>query len=154
MLSTKLIEFIEDHWEGITSATIRQIGNDPRMLRMRDLPEQELREIGRNVFRNLGHWLTATRAEQRIVEEQYEGLGRVRFVEGIPLHECVRGLQIARHNVVEFIRDHELAQASVSIYAEEELEHSLNDFFDNLMYHEVLGYEMAMRGSSQLAAAR
>lgn len=153
MLSTRLIQLIEDHWEGITGGTIRQIRSDPRLLHIRNLPETELREVGRNILKNLGHWLTANRQEQRIVEEQYEGMGRVRFAESIPLHECVRSLQIVKQKVVEFMRDHEFAQSSVSIYAEEELEHRLNEFFDDLVYHEVLGYEGALRKAVHQAAA-
>jgi hypothetical protein len=145
MLSARLIQLIEENWEGITSATIRQIRSDPKLLRIRSLPETELREVGRNILKNLGHWVTANRAEQRVVEEQYEGIGKVRFAEGIPLHECVRGLQVVKQKVVEFMRDHEFAQSSVAIYAEEELEHRLNEFFDDLTYHEVLGYERALR---------
>jgi hypothetical protein len=145
MLSAKLIQLIEDHWEGITAAVIRQIRSDPRLFHISNLPDTELREVGRNILKNLGHWVTASRNEQRTVEEIYEGLGRVRFAQGIPLHECVRGQQIVKQKVVEFMRDHEFAQSSVSIYAEEELEHRLNDFFDDLTYHEVFGYESALR---------
>jgi hypothetical protein len=153
MLSARLIQLIEENWEGITAATIRQIRSDPKLLHIRNLPESELREVGRNILKNLGHWLTANRSEQRMVEEQYEGLGRVRYAESIPLHECVRGLQVVKQKVVEFMRDHEFAQSSVSIYAEEELEHRLNDFFDDLTYHEVLGYEGALRESALAVAA-
>jgi hypothetical protein len=150
MLSARLIQLIEENWEAITSATIRQIRGDPKLLHIRNLPESELREVGRNILKNLGHWLTANRAEQHMVEEQYEGIGRVRFAESVPLHECVRALQVVKQKVVEFIRDHEFAQSSVSIYAEEELEHRLNEFFDDLTYHEVLGYESALRESAKV----
>src|SRR3954452_365987 len=59
MLSARLIQLIEENWEGITAATIRQIRSDPKLLHIRNLPETELREVGRNVLKNLGHWLTA-----------------------------------------------------------------------------------------------
>ncbi len=147
MLSAKLVQLIEDHWQGITTAILHQIRSDPRLHHISGLPETELRDIGRAILRNLGHWLTASGSEQRMVEEQYEGLGRVRFAESIPLHECVCALQLVKQRVVEFSRDHEFAQSSVEIYAEEELEHRLNQFFDDLVYHEVIGYEEAMRKS-------
>ena len=152
MLSARLIQLIEENWEGITSATIRQIRSDPKLLHIRNLPETELREVGRGILKNLGHWLTASRIEQQVIEEQYEGLGRVRFAEHVPLHECVRALQIVKQKVVEFMRDHEFAQSTVSIYAEEELEHRLNEFFDDLTYHEVVGYETAMRFANDATA--
>ena len=154
MLSAKLIQLIEDHWQGITSALVHQIHNDPRLNQIGRLPEAELRDAGRNLLRNLGHWLTASKTEQRMVEEHYEGIGRVRFAESIPLHECVRTLQLMKHKVVEFSRDHEFAQSTVEIYAEEELEHRLNEFFDDLIYHEVIGYEEAIRKSMAVGAGR
>ncbi len=152
MLSAKLIQLIEDHWQGITTAIVQQIHRDPRLINLSNLPEVELREVGRGILRNLGHWLTASTSEREMMEEQYEGLGRVRFVESVPLHECVHALQSAKQRVIEFVREHEFSESAVEIYAEEELEHTLNRFFDNLIYHEVIGYEEAMRKS--LAAAR
>lgn len=152
MLSAKLIQLIEDHWEGITTAVLHQIRNDPKLPRIGTLPETELRDVGRTMLKNLGRFLTASKLEQRSIEEQYEGLGRVRFAEGVPLHEAVRALQIVKKKVVEFLRDHEFAQSSVAIYAEEELEHRLNDFFDDLVYHEVRGYEAAMRQALEARA--
>jgi hypothetical protein len=152
MLSARLIQLIEENWEGITSATIRQILGDSKLSHIRNLPETELRDVGRGILKNLGYWLTASRTEQKVVEEQYEGVGRVRFAEAVPLHECVRALQVVKQKVVEFMRDHEFARSTVSIYAEEELEHRLNEFFDDLIYHEVVGYESALRSTIGAAA--
>jgi hypothetical protein len=153
MLSAKLVQLIEDHWQGIMSAVVHQVRADPHLPQISRLPEAELRDAGRNLLRNLGHWLTASKSEQRMVEEHYEGVGKVRFAENIPLHECVRTLQLLKKRVVEFSRDHEFAQSTVEIYAEEELEHRLNDFFDDLIYHEVIGYEDAMRNAMLPRAA-
>src|SRR5690242_17078048 len=129
MLSVRLIQMIEDHWDGITSAVLHQVRNDPHFSRIRELPDTEIRDIGRTLLRNLGHYLTAGKAEQRSLHEQFEGLGRIRFAERIPLHEAVRALQIVKKKVIEFSRDHELGNSAVAIYAEEELEHRLNEFF-------------------------
>lgn len=152
MLSAKLIQLIEDQWQGITTGIIQQMRSDPRLHQISALPETELRDIGRGILRNLGHWLTASRTEHHTVEEQYEGLGRVRFAEHIPLAECVRALQVVKSRVVEFTRDHELSRSSMDLLATQELEHQLNEFFDDLVYHEVIGYEGAMRRAMTAAA--
>ncbi len=144
MLSGKLIQLIEDHWQGIMTAVVHEIQSDPRLHQISALPEAELRDAGRNVLRNLGHWLTASKTERRVMNEQQEGMGKIRFAEHIPLNECVRALQIMKHKVVDFTRDHEFSKSSVDLYAEEEFEHRLNDFFDDLVYHAVIGYEQAM----------
>ncbi len=152
MLSAKLIQLIEDHWQGITTGIIHQVRSDPHLDHFGRLPDAELQEIGRAIFRNLGTWLTASEAEQRTVEQYYEAVGRTRFAEHIPLQECVRGLQVVRKYVVKFTRDRAFSQNSTEIYGEEELEHRLNEFFDDLVYHEVLGYEDAIRKSLVRAA--
>jgi hypothetical protein len=152
MLSAKLIQVIEDHWEGITNVILHHIRSDPKLPHMRNLPESELRDVGRTILKNLGSYLTASKQDRRSLEEQYEGLGRVRFAEKVPLHESVRTLQLVKRKVVEFLRDHEFAQSTVAIYAEEELEHRLNEFFDDLIYFEVRGYEAAMRQAAEVRA--
>ncbi len=153
MLSAKLIQLIEDHWQGITTTIIHQIRSDPRLHHISGLPETELRDVGRGILRNLGHWLTASRTEHHTMEEYYEGIGRVRFAEHVPLNESVRALQIVKGRVIEFMRDHEFSQSSVEVLAAEELEHQLNEFFDDLVYHQVIGYEDAIR-KSMAASAR
>jgi len=153
MLSAKLVQLIEDHWEGITSAMLAEIQADPRLPHYRNLPDAELRDIGRSMLKNLGQYLTASKRELSMIEEQYEGLGRVRYAENVPLHESVRALQLVKRKAVEFLRDHAFSQSTVAIYAEEELEHRLNEFFDELVYFEVRGYESALRQTAVHAVA-
>jgi hypothetical protein len=152
MLPTKLIQLIEDHWQGISAAFINSVRKDPALRRISMLPESELRDRCRTLLTNLGHWLTASKLDREMIREQYEGIGRMRFAEGVPLAECVRALQLFKHKVIEFMRDHVFAQSSVDIYGEEELEHRLNEFFDDLVYHEVVGYEAAMKKVSAMLA--
>jgi hypothetical protein len=152
MLSAKLVQLIEDHWEGITNSILRQLRSDPKLAHIGLLPDSELRDTGRIMLKNLGASLTASRQDWRSLEEQYEGIGRVRFAENVPLHESVRALQIVKKKVVEFLRDHEFAQSTVAIYAEEELEHRLNEFFDDVIYYQVRGYEIALHQSIEARA--
>ena len=152
MLSTKLIQLIEDHWRGISTSFVQALRSDAALRHISTLPESELRDRGRTLLRNLGHWLTASKLDRDMIREQYEGIGRMRFAEHVPLAECVRALQLFKRKTIEFMRDHAFAQSSVDIYGEEELEHRLNEFFDDLIYHEVVGYEAAMRKVAAMSA--
>ena len=152
MLSTRLVHLIEDHWQAISSSVIHQIRSDPSLRHIRALPETELREIGRTILRNLGHWLTAAKAEQEIIGEQYETIGRLRFAENIPLCECVRALQIVKRKTLAYVADQGFAQSSVDMYGANELERRFGSFFDDLIYHEVIGYERALRQAARLPA--
>ncbi len=151
MLSGKLIQLIEDNWDRITTSVIHEVRADSRLVHIRKLPESELREVARNILRNVGYWLSSTRHQE--LEKRYEGLGRLRFVESIPLHEVVHALQLVKSKMLDFVRDQGFCTSPVDIYAEEELEHQVGLFFDDLIYYIVRGYEGALRQAAHMTAA-
>lgn len=150
MLSSKLIQSVEDHWESIASRVIRQIREDPELFHFKKLPDSELREMGQEIFKNLGHWLVASREQD--VARRYEFLGQLRYRELVPLHESVRGLHIVKNALLDYIRGEGLGPTAVELYAEEELEHEVGRFFDSLVFHLVKGYEGALRHAAHMGA--
>ncbi len=143
MLSSKLIQLIEDHWERITARVLGKIRKDPRLVHVGQLPESDLRERAQEILKNLGHWLAASQEEE--LARHCERLGRLRFVEDIPLHEAVLARLLIKEEMIEFVRDQGLRQTHMELYAEEELEHRVSRFFDRMIYYVVRGYEGAMR---------
>ncbi len=149
MLSSKLIQVIEDHAEQITGRIIHQIRKDPKLREIGKLPESELQDRAREILKNLGHWLLSKDDE---IARHYERLGKIRFEESIPLHEIVLALQIIKERMIDFARNHGIADTAVQIYAEEELEYCVDRFFDHVVYHFVRGYEEALRHALHLPA--
>jgi hypothetical protein len=141
---------IEHHWEGIASTTIRKLRQDRAFDHIAGLPDSELLEWGEGILRNLSRWTLEGREAE--VAERYECLGRLRFQEEVPLHEAVRGLQVLKDVMLEYVRNQGIGHTTVEIYAEEELEHRVGKFFDCLVYHLVLGYENALRKAAHMAA--
>jgi len=150
MIPRTLIQMIEDHSEQITSRVIRQIRQDPEMIHARTLPEWDLRDRATEVLKNLGRWLS-TRQEEELAK-RYEWLGRLRFEEAVPLHETVRCIQLLKDKMLDFVREQGIGQTPVELYAEEELEHRVGLFFDDLVYHVVRGYEGALRKAAHMVA--
>ena len=64
----------------------------------------------------------------------------------IPLHELIRCLQIVKARLIGFSRQ-ELSGTALQIYAEEELEHRVGRFFDEVIYYVAKGYESARQDS-------
>lgn len=145
-----LIQMIEDHSEQITSRVMRKIRHDPELRDVSRLPESELRDRAQEVLKRLGHWLGSGTEEE--LAKHYEWLGRHRFQESIPLHEVVRSLHILREDMIDFVREQGVGQSTVELYAEEELEHRVGHFFDNLVYHVVRGYEGELRKAARMAS--
>jgi hypothetical protein len=143
MLSGKLIHLIESHEEEIAASILRSIHRDPDLAHLGNLPEPELRERGRDILKNLGHWLAHGHEEQ--LAHEYEALGKVRFEEAVPLHESVRGLCLLKDKMMDFIDEQGTDQDWLSLYAEEQFERRIGRFFDLLTIHLVRGYEKAWR---------
>jgi hypothetical protein len=57
-----------------------------------------------------------------------------------------------KSTVIDFIEEQGIPRDSIGLYAEEELEHRLGKFFDQLIIHLVLGYEGAWRRAVRAAA--
>ena len=150
MLSTRVVQLIEDHAEQITKSVLAAIRKDPRLPLFGRLANTELLRRFEDVCQNLGRWLTAK--DEAVIEVRYELLGRERFEEDIPLHECVLAAQIFKRQLLAFARRQAIDQSVLEIYSLVELERLLGGFFDQVIYHIVQGYERALRDSVQQTA--
>jgi len=149
MISGKLIRLIETHEEQINIRIIRQIRHDAGLTHLAGLPEAELRERGREILQNLGHWLAF--GDQEEIERQYEGIGKIRYGEAVPLEESIRGLCVIKDEMIDFIHELGIDRDSAALYAEEELERHIWRFFDLLVIHLTRGYEMEWRHAKRAA---
>jgi hypothetical protein len=142
MLSAKLIRMVEEHWEPLTTRIVQDVRRDPRLPHFGMIPESELRERTGVILRRLGDWLTYSNQEE--LAARFENLGGRRYTDEIPLHELVLRYMMVKDHMLEFVREQGFNHSTVDIYAAEELEHAVNKFFDNAIYHIVRGYEAAI----------
>jgi hypothetical protein len=150
MLAPHLIQLIERHWEEISSRLIAAIRQHPDMEQLSQRPDVDIREWCQSILEDLGYLISAPKREE--VKRRFEVLGRTRFEEKIPLHEAVLRVHLLKDEIVEFIHEQGFPMTSLELYAEEELEHRIGQFFDALVYRLVRGYEDAMRRAKLLAS--
>ena len=150
MLSGRLVHLIEANSASIIQQVITQVRRDPDLKNLCKLPDAELREYGRHLLERLGDWLAAGTEHQ--LADHYEAVGRARFEEGIPLDEAVCGLFLVKDKMIDFVLDQAAAKTFMQLYAEEELEHRVDRFFDILVCHMIRGYEQEwLKPSAHLA---
>ena len=147
-----LIQLIEANSDEIIDRMIRHIRRDPELIHLSTLPDAELRDLGQRLVKRLGHWLTATKEEETAVARHYETIGHAWFEDAIPLHEAVHAVLLVKEKMIDFVQDQALAQTSVQVFAEEELERRVDRFFDTLICHFIRGYEDAMHRVSPVGA--
>ena len=143
MLANNLVRMIEGHAEQISADVINRLREDPELPNLKKLPESELRSWACHILKHLGDWLSES--DERQIASCYEGLGKLRFEEHVPLHESVRNFQRLKDTMIAYIRNQGVRQTTMELYAEGELEHLLGHFFDKMIYHMVRGYEGARR---------
>jgi hypothetical protein len=149
MLSGRLVHLIEANSASIVQQVISQIRRDPELTHVSKLPDAELREYGEHLLDRLGDWIEGGTEHQ--IGDYYEDAGRLRFEEGVPLYEAVRGLFLVKNKMIEFVLNQAAARTYMQLYAEGELEHRVDRFFDILVCHLVRGYEKALRRSARIA---
>ena len=149
MLSARLIHLIETHHKELADRVLREIWRRQDLSHIGRLPEAELRERGRTIIEHLGEWLLGNEDE---IGKRQEAVGRLRFEQSVPLHEAVHTLCLMKSTVIDFIEEQGIPRDTIGLYAEEELEHRLSKFFDQLIIHLVRGYEGAWRRAARAAA--
>ena len=133
---------VSDHWEEIASRAVRRVRSDALSLGFGLYPESDLRARARAILENLGTWLVTN---ERDIALRHERLGRLRFEEGVPLHELVYGWQVLKSAMVQFVREREHGGGPFEVYADQELQRGADRVFNIMTYAVVRGYEAAMR---------
>ncbi|HEY1336030.1 MAG TPA: hypothetical protein VGF59_00905 [Bryobacteraceae bacterium] len=150
MLSTRLVQLIEENWEEIAARLISAVRKHPETPKLAKIPEVEIREWCQEILGNLGYLLSASKDED--VKRRFEVLGRLRYEENIPLHEAVLRFHLLKDKIIGFVHEQGFPMTALQLYAEEELEQRTDRFFDACVYHIVKGYEAAMRRASRMAS--
>lgn len=143
MLSGRLVRLIEEHAEELTRDLMVEVQRNPHTTAFHALSPEDLRRRLRGLHRNLGQWLRE-RAEHK-VESFYEELGRRRFREGVPLSQLVYVFNLIKRRLRREVMSAGLPETAIEAYQLEEFEALLDGFFDNALYHTVIGFEEAMQ---------
>ncbi len=150
MLSTTLVQLIEENWEELAARLWATVKKHPEMITLASQSEADMREWSQEILENLGKLLLAPKHED--VQRRYQVLGRMRFEEQVPLHEAVLRFQILKDKIIGFVHEQGFQMTALQLYAEEELEQRVGRFFDACIYNVVRGYEEAMRRSARMAS--
>jgi hypothetical protein len=147
MLSGKLIHLIERHEREIADRIVEAICDSSELIHLGRLPSPELREEAREILKHLGHWLTHNNEDRLALT--YEHIGKMRFAKSVPLYESALGLCLVKRKMIAFLDEQGIDMDSLALYAEEQLERRVGDFFDLLLIHLARGYETGWRYEMQ-----
>jgi len=153
MFAFKLIQLIETRAEHLSEGLMHRLKNNDRCIELlRRVPSDELRRRFHEIYRNLNDWLlNKTESE---IEERYIGLGMKRAKQGVPYTDFLSAVSTTKEYLWEFMQAEGLFVEPIDLFGEIELLHSLDRFFDRILYFAAVGYESARQVESEQATHR
>ena len=159
MLVNHLIQLIENHCDSLTQEALHDVLTNENTISFRKVPRTELKPRIAALYQNLRKWIGNPNEDD--MRQEYEDWGRTRFRQGIPFSEIVYVLMLTKKHLRKFIREHGLVDFSgdrvtpdelvpVELYAIQELNYLVGEFFDRALYHLVRGDEMAAMAHAAL----
>jgi hypothetical protein len=113
------------------------------------VPSDELRRRSHEIYRNLNDWLrNKTESE---IEERYIGLGIKRAKQGVPYSDLLWAVSATKEHLWEFMQAEGLFAEPVDMLGGMDLLHSLDRFFDCILYFSAVGYQNARQIESEQA---
>ncbi len=139
MLSTLLIEKIEDNAEQLTRNLVIDLKENPFTSEYHKLSPEEIRGRVYDVYHNLGEWLGSE--AEGAVEARYSSLGKQRAIDAVPLSQVLYALIRTKKHLLEGIPTTGLFDSALGLYQLQEVRRLVHNFFDRAVYYTARAYE-------------
>jgi hypothetical protein len=157
MIGAKLIELIEIHANQLSRDIARDLATNERTRGFRAVPFEELTPRLFQIVHHLGNWIGDPSSLN--VQNEFMAWGGRRFDQKIPLSDVVYAIIVLKQHLRRYIVDHGLVEASfprveqdfvlpMHLHSLQELNATVNQFFDEAIYCLVCGYEKAQAAHS------
>jgi len=148
MFAVRLVNLIETHADKLSEGLLHKLKNSDQCSELLEkVPDEELTRRTHEIYRNLSDWLlTKTESE---IEERYVGLGIRRARQGVSFSAFLWAISATKEYLWEFLQREGLLEEPLELFGELELLHSLERFFDRILYFASIGFESARRGEAE-----
>ncbi|MBZ5720187.1 MAG: hypothetical protein LAO03_07375 [Acidobacteriia bacterium] len=148
MFAVRLVNLIETHADRLSEGLLHRLkSSDQCSLLLQKVPADELVRRTHEIYRNLNDWLlTKTESE---IEERYVGLGIRRARQGVPFSAFLWAISATKEYLWEFLQREGLLEEPLELFGELDLLHSLEHFFDRILYFASIGYESVRQSEAE-----
>ena len=161
MIGAQLIELIGIHANQLSRDIARDLATSERTRGFHAIPFEELTPRLFEIIHDLGNWVGDPSSLK--VKAEFMAWGAQRFDQKIPLSEVVYAIIILKQHLRRYIAEHGLVEASfprveqdyvlpMHLLSLQELNATVNQFFDEAFYFLVRGYETAQAGQSGVSS--
>jgi hypothetical protein len=151
MRAGKLVQHMKANTEGISEEVAKKIRASQRCGELvRKLTPGEQRLSTADIYRDLTARLMTE--SDSTLEQRYVGLGSLRAQQEIPFSNLFWAVCIAHEHLWEYIQQESLLEEPVEFWGGVILLRSMTQFFDQVLYFVLQGYEQASTSQSQFHA--
>ena len=153
MYALRLIQLIENRAEHLSEGLMHRLkGNDRCIELLRRVPPDELRRRSHEIYHDLSDWLQHTTDSE--IAERYTRLGMKRARQGVPYADLFWAISTTKEYLWEFMLAEGLFTVPIDLFGEIDLLHSMDRFFDRILYFAAIGYESTRLPESEHATRR
>lgn len=140
MFAIRLINLVESQADRLSEGLLHRLEHTPECRELlQRVPGEELKRRTYEIYRNLNDWLlTKTHSE---IEERYVGLGIRRARQGVPFSAFLWAVSTTKEHLWDFLQQEGLLEKPLELFGELHLAHSMERFFDRMLYSASIGYE-------------
>ena len=143
MIALRLVRLIESHSEELAESLLHKLERSSRAADLKKVPDQEIRDRTREVYRNLSDWILTKTDDD--IEHVYKALGRRRAEQGVSMSALCWAILMIEENLWEFLEMEGLRERPLDILGSLELLRLMDQFFDQAVYFATLGHESYRR---------
>lgn len=143
MIALRLVRLIEDHSETLAQGLMRKLYACDKCRGFHKVPQNEIEERSREVYKNLSDWLV--QKTETDIEREYRRLGRRRAEQGIPFTGMYWALIVTKEHLWDFLIHEGIEETPLDLRAGFELVRLIEQFFERAIYYAALEYEQVGR---------
>ncbi len=140
MISEKFVRLIKDNIDEIVKYWCSEIHENETTTAFQAVDAAVCVPYGTSVLLELGDWLDEKKKPAEL-KDFYINLGKQRAQEGLPIEDIVSAHLLLKRHIWLFVLSHGFLSTAFELYQVLEINNRVVNFFDNLIYYMVYGYE-------------
>jgi hypothetical protein len=150
MFARKFIDHVDTHADHLCGGFMEKIKRSDRCRELlHRVPAEEQKQSTREIYSHLTDWLLSK--TDSVTEKHYASLGMRRAEQGVPFSELFWAVCATREYFWEYTERETLLDEPADFWGGVRMLHSLDRFFDRILYFATIGYETAAKDLGQAA---
>jgi hypothetical protein len=151
MFARKFIDHVDTHADHLCGGFMEKIKRSDRCRELlHRVPAEEQKQSTREIYSHLTDWLLSK--TDSVTEKHYVNLGMRRAEQGVPFSELFWAVCATREYFWEYTERETLLDEPADFWGGVRMLHSLDRFFDRVLYFVTIGYETAAKDDLGRAA--